>query len=73
MAAEQADANRTGPGDNDGAVLATMGTKTGSQSVADDAKRRERMRDLLESCFGALARETSKSDACVDQRKILAR
>src|SRR5207245_7185206 len=72
VATEQADADRAGPGDNDGAVLTTMCAETGSQSVADEAKGRERMRNLLESRLGALARETGKSDPRVHEREILA-
>ena len=71
-AADQADTDRAGAGDNDGAVRTTMGAETGSQSVADEANGGERMRDLLERRFGAPAPETSKTDPCVHQRKILA-
>jgi hypothetical protein len=61
-APDQTDADRASADDNDGAVRTTMGTKTGSQSVADKANGRERMRNLRERRLGASAPETRKTD-----------
>jgi hypothetical protein len=72
-ATDQTDADRASAGDNDGAVRTTMCTETGSQSVADKANGRERMRNLLKRRLGASAPETRKTDPGVHQRKILPR
>ena len=70
-ATDQADTDRAGSGDNDGAVRTTMGTETRGHSVADEVNGCERMRNLLESRCGAPAPETNKTDPCVHQREIL--
>ena len=71
-ATDQADTDRAGSGDNDGAVRTPMGAETRGHSVADEVNGCERMRNLLESRFGAPAPETSKTDPRMHQREILA-
>src|SRR5581483_1499622 len=71
VSVDQAHADRAGSGDNNRAVLTTMGAETGRKTIADEEHGAERLGNVLQRLLGTPPAKPGDADPRMQPRKVV--